>query len=144
MSLASVQRPKLVVSLSTSALNLLDELIPPRYLDHKVDLAPSEEIPNEFKSCFSCGVTWYDDHVSLDCSECGGYALERPCPECDGNCGAMWERDLHKSHAYQRSYWIGKCRNRSPKKNPTEAEQKNTDASEGLSMSMDKLSVKNS
>lgn len=45
-------------------------------------------------SCFSCGVSWSDDHVSLDCSECGGYALERSCPICDGTCGAVWKRDL--------------------------------------------------
>lgn len=43
---------------------------------------------------FSCGVCWYDDHVNLDCSECGGYAMCRPCPKCNGKCGAMWKRDV--------------------------------------------------
>lgn len=27
------------------------------------------------------------------CVECGGYALERPCPVCGGRCGAVWKRD---------------------------------------------------
>lgn len=45
-------------------------------------------------SCFTCGVTWTDDHVSLDCSECGGYSMERPCPLCEGSCGTIWKRDF--------------------------------------------------
>lgn len=45
-------------------------------------------------SCFTCGVSWAEHHVSLDCSECGGYAMERPCPTCEGTCGAVWKRDL--------------------------------------------------
>ncbi|CAD6998435.1 unnamed protein product [Ceratitis capitata] len=39
-----------------------------------------EELRQHMGSCFTCGVSWTDDHVSLDCSECGGYSLERPCP----------------------------------------------------------------
>jgi hypothetical protein len=41
-----------------------------------------------------CGVSWHEDHVSLDCRECGGYSLERPCPLCDGRCNSVWKRDL--------------------------------------------------
>ena len=41
-----------------------------------------------------CGVSWSDDHVSLDCSECGGYSLSRPCPMCDGKCKSQWQRDV--------------------------------------------------
>lgn len=41
-----------------------------------------------------CGVSWHEDHVSLDCRECGGYSLERPCPLCDGRCSNVWKRDL--------------------------------------------------
>lgn len=55
-----------------------------------------EELRLQMTSCFTCGVSWTEDHVSLDCSECGGYALERPCPGCDGTCGAVWKRDLNK------------------------------------------------
>lgn len=53
-----------------------------------------EEAELSLGSCFSCGVSWLDDHVSLDCSECGGYSRERPCPLCDGNCGVIWKRDF--------------------------------------------------
>lgn len=45
---------------------------------------------------FSCGVNWEQDHVSLDCLECGGYSLERPCPICIGHCRNVWKRDLEK------------------------------------------------
>lgn len=47
-------------------------------------------------SCFlrRCGVSWSEEHVSLDCSECGGYSLQRPCPLCDGRCHTAWKRDL--------------------------------------------------
>lgn len=64
-------------------------------------------------SCFSCGVTWTDDHVSLDCGECGGYSLERPCPLCDGKCGVQWKRDftmvsfsaIHIENRFQLKYF---------------------------------------
>jgi hypothetical protein len=42
----------------------------------------------------SCGVSWHQNHVTLDCRECGGYAMERPCPECDGKCDSQWRRNL--------------------------------------------------
>lgn len=53
-----------------------------------------EELRAQLGSCFTCGVSWTDDHVSLDCSECGGYSMERPCPLCDGKCGVQWKRDF--------------------------------------------------
>lgn len=53
-----------------------------------------EELRQHMGSCFTCGVSWTDDHVSLDCSECGGYSVERPCPLCDGQCGVQWKRDF--------------------------------------------------
>lgn len=53
-----------------------------------------EDLRVQMGSCFTCGVSWTDDHVSLDCSECGGYSLERPCPLCEGSCGTTWKRDF--------------------------------------------------
>lgn len=41
-----------------------------------------------------CGVSWVEEHVSLDCPECGGYSMRRPCVDCDGNCEATWTRDF--------------------------------------------------
>ncbi|KAF5290827.1 hypothetical protein FQA39_LY14589 [Lamprigera yunnana] len=68
-----------------------------------------EELRLQMSSCFTCGVSWAEDHVSLDCSECGGYALERPCLVCDGSCGSMWKRDLTKSHSSNKAQWEGEC-----------------------------------
>lgn len=68
-----------------------------------------EELRLQLSSCFTCGVSWVEHHVSLDCSECGGYALERPCPRCDGHCGATWKRDLTMSHACGKARWQGEC-----------------------------------
>ena len=53
-----------------------------------------EELRAQMGSCFTCGVTWAEDQVSLDCAECGGYSLERPCMLCDGVCGQLWKRDF--------------------------------------------------
>uniref|UniRef100_T1GVL4 Protein pinocchio n=1 Tax=Megaselia scalaris TaxID=36166 RepID=T1GVL4_MEGSC len=68
-----------------------------------------EELRAQMVSCFTCGVTWTDDHVSLDCAECGGYSLERPCPLCDGKCGVLWKRDFTMSHACSKAKWHGVC-----------------------------------
>ncbi|GLG92452.1 Uncharacterized protein GBIM_00150 [Gryllus bimaculatus] len=68
-----------------------------------------EELRLQLNSCFTCGVSWYEDHVSLDCRECGGYSLERPCPLCDGQCSAVWKRDLTMSHASGKARWEGSC-----------------------------------
>lgn len=68
-----------------------------------------EDLRAQMGSCFTCGVSWSDDHVSLDCSECGGYSLERPCPLCDGKCGQYWKRDFTMSHASNKARWVGVC-----------------------------------
>ena len=43
----------------------------------------------------SCGSGWYDGEVGEDCEECGGQAMTRPCPLCQGQCGAVWSRSVH-------------------------------------------------
>ncbi|XP_045478124.1 protein pinocchio isoform X2 [Harmonia axyridis] len=72
-------------------------------------LVTIEQLRLEMTTCFTCGVSWNDSHVSLDCSECGGYALDRPCLECEGKCGAMWKRDLSLSHSSGKARWQGEC-----------------------------------
>lgn len=59
-----------------------------------------EELRDQLHCCFTCGVSWADSHVSLDCSECGGYAMERPCIKCEGECGQRWRRDLSMVGTY--------------------------------------------
>lgn len=77
-----------------------------------------ENLRLHLNSCFSCGVSWQDQHVSLDCSECGGYSLSRPCPLCEGQCGRQWKRDLAASHSLAKANWNGVC-SLNRKQNPT-------------------------
>lgn len=53
-----------------------------------------ESIKINYNTCFTCGVNWSEEHISLDCAECGGYAMQRPCQLCNGSCGQVWSRDL--------------------------------------------------
>ncbi|XP_003690902.2 protein pinocchio isoform X1 [Apis florea] len=78
----------------------------PQYQDTILTI---EELRAQLNSCFTCGVSWSEEHVSLDCSECGGYSLQRPCPLCDGRCRTSWKRDLTMSHASGKARWIGEC-----------------------------------
>ena len=43
---------------------------------------------------FRCGVLWSEGQFTLDCRECGGFAADRPCVDCDGQCGQVWQRDV--------------------------------------------------
>ena len=99
-----------------------------------------EELRLQMSSCFSCGVSWVEDHVSLDCSECGGYALVRPCPKCDGSCGAMWKRDLTKSHSSNRAHWEGEC-NRGAKQQPPKSFVSSSTTTQDLCSKVEKLST---
>ncbi|GFW78675.1 protein pinocchio [Trichonephila clavipes] len=73
------------------------------------DMLTLEGLRRTYNSCSNCGVSWYDDHVSLDCSECGGYAMCRPCPTCNGQCGNTWRRDVKASHVNKHAQWHGTC-----------------------------------
>uniref|UniRef100_A0A1B6LTC9 Protein pinocchio n=1 Tax=Graphocephala atropunctata TaxID=36148 RepID=A0A1B6LTC9_9HEMI len=99
MSLASVQPP--------SSCYQHDNIDDYYCAEHTV--LSIEELRLQLYSCFTCGVSWLEDHVCLDCSECGGYSLQRPCPLCDGCCGSSWKRDLSMSHACGKARWSGKC-----------------------------------
>lgn len=127
MSVASVQAPhlaELCSSLSRTSLSLsssLSDLVgSPSLASSAMTAAAALEVSSEavltiedlraqLGSCFTCGVSWTHDQVSLDCSECGGYSLERPCMLCDGMCGQPWKRDFTMSHACGKSRWQGVC-----------------------------------
>ncbi|XP_050039347.1 protein pinocchio-like [Dermacentor andersoni] len=70
-----------------------------------------EGLKSDYNCCFTCGVSWSEDQACLDCSECGGYALQRPCPHCNGSCNGMWSRDLDATHKTRRAQWLGECKN---------------------------------
>ncbi|XP_037903180.1 protein pinocchio isoform X2 [Hermetia illucens] len=114
MSLASVQGPHLSdlytpLGSSISVSSSLSDLVGSPLEVSMDNVLTIEELRAQLGSCFTCGVSWTDDHVSLDCSECGGYSMERPCPLCDGKCGVQWKRDFTMSHACGKARWQGVC-----------------------------------
>ncbi|KAL3227636.1 hypothetical protein MRX96_024058 [Rhipicephalus microplus] len=44
------------------------------------DAITLEGLKSHYNCCYTCGVSWSEEQTCLDCSECGGYALHRPCP----------------------------------------------------------------
>ncbi|XP_024084805.1 protein pinocchio isoform X1 [Cimex lectularius] len=108
MSVASVHPVSGLTNRSQSytSVSSLDDVTSYCPSEHVLSI---EELRLQLNSCFTCGVSWTEDHVSLDCSECGGYSLERPCPLCDGHCSAVWKRDLTMSHACGKARWEGCC-----------------------------------
>lgn len=117
MTLASVQAPNFsemrspLTRSSLSVSSSLSDLVGSPYDTSADNVLSIEELRSQMGSCFTCGVSWVDEHVSLDCSECGGYSIERPCPLCDGMCGISWKRDFTLSHAASKAKWQGVCPN---------------------------------
>jgi len=114
MSLASIHGPQFadMYPMGHSSLSVsssLSDLVGSPLEISMDNVLTIEELRAQMGSCFSCGVSWTDDHVSLDCSECGGYSIERPCPLCDGKCGVQWKRDFTMSHACSKARWLGVC-----------------------------------
>ena len=88
---------------TTSSTELIDkELI--------YEILTVEGLRSLYRSCFKCGVKWQEDHVTLDCAECGGYSMSRPCPECDGKCGSQWQRNIRATHENHAAVWTGVCK----------------------------------
>ncbi|RXG59777.1 Protein pinocchio [Armadillidium vulgare] len=87
--------------------SMIDRLDP--YYEAMHESMTLEDLKSQFNSCNSCGVSWGDNHVSLDCLECGGYSLTRPCPLCDGECKSEWTRDVSMSHSVGKAHWDGEC-----------------------------------
>jgi len=58
------------------------------------------------KRCHRCHANWSSGAFTANCAECGGGALEKPCPMCSGACGNTWTRALEDSHEYGRGVWI--------------------------------------
>ncbi|WP_158279702.1 hypothetical protein [Coraliomargarita sinensis] len=59
--------------------------------------------------CQSCGSNWSDLKYKNECPECGGGALQVPCPDCSGTCGSMWDRAVLDSNDSGKAHWIGQC-----------------------------------
>ncbi len=56
---------------------------------------------------------WGAGEVGPECECCGGFALERPCPICAGQCGAVWQWAVQDSWDQGQAIWVGACK--SPK-----------------------------
>jgi len=108
-------------SQSVQSISSIESTISAEDLIH--DMITIEGLRTLYHSCFTCGVSWHQDHISLDCVECGGYALERPCPECDGKCDTIWRRNLSLTHESHRASWDGEC------KSPTSSSPTSTSSS---------------
>ncbi len=68
---------------------------------------------NMVVDCPLCGADWGAGEVGPECECCGGFALERPCPICAGQRGAVWKRAVQDSWDQGQAIWVGACK--SPK-----------------------------
>ena len=59
--------------------------------------------------CELCNANWSAGDFSPDCKCCGGGALERACPICDGECGQVWRRARIDSQDSKEAHWYGSC-----------------------------------
>lgn len=70
------------------------------------------EYPEGTLLCPRCGSDWGDGEANSECPLCDGWALARPCPECDGACGEIWTRAVLDSLDEGVPVWIGTCAHR--------------------------------
>lgn len=59
--------------------------------------------------CYLCDSNWSKGEFTEHCDLCGGGALEKPCPVCEGKCGAKWKRMVLDSLDSGESHWIMNC-----------------------------------
>lgn len=59
--------------------------------------------------CSSCTALWSKGQFTENCLECGGFALTRSCPQCNGKCSASWHRQVAMSNAYKEPFYSGGC-----------------------------------
>lgn len=105
--ISSASAPDSFFSMEPSRQELEREHPPTTGTAHHLTI---EDLRVALNSCWLCGCNWQQDHVSLDCPECGGYALTRPCANCDGQCQQVWRRNINGSHDYHKALWVGECR----------------------------------
>ncbi len=67
------------------------------------------DITENIYLCNRCGANWTVGEYSDDCMECGGGAMERKCPLCDGRCGSVYKRAVVDSWDSGEAHWIGGC-----------------------------------
>ncbi|MEQ8349271.1 MAG: hypothetical protein RIB84_06555 [Sneathiellaceae bacterium] len=70
--------------------------------------------PPAGQSCPGRGALWSAGEAGAGCPICGGHAMQRPCPDCGGTCGAVWQRAVLDSIDSGEAIWIGRCAARRP------------------------------
>ncbi len=70
--------------------------------------------------CSSCSAYWSVGLFTENCLECGGAALVKDCPHCNGKCGAIWHREVAMSNSYKEAFYSGGCKWKLHEKKPTE------------------------
>jgi hypothetical protein len=78
-----------------------------------MDEPPVPEMParaDETVSCTDCGVNWLSGVHTDGCKQCGGGAMELPCPFCLGRCGSAWKRMVMDSQDSREAHWLGGCK----------------------------------
>ncbi|XP_072041790.1 uncharacterized protein [Amphiura filiformis] len=82
--------------------------------NNQVTMQPSSTATSQqYKSsetCSTCHICWRLQTYTQGCEECGGFALTRPCPICNGKCLAIWNREVDMSNEMKTAFWDGTCR----------------------------------
>jgi len=79
------------------------------HLAHEADVPATVQSreENTMIRCSTCGADWETGEFNPNCLECGGGALDIPCPRCGGRCGARWTRSILDSQDDRRAHWLG-------------------------------------
>lgn len=102
---------------STVPCNYAEQISPKEY-KHQAEqftrtaveqLMASDDFKRRVNKCQLCWNCWHDEQCAQGCEECGGFAMSRPCPVCEGRCGSIWIREVDLSHSTHQAHWDGKC-----------------------------------
>ncbi|MBS9715983.1 hypothetical protein ACFFUT_01500 [Pseudohalocynthiibacter aestuariivivens] len=78
------------------------------------DIADAIESGSNPIYCPVCKSDWSLDEFDPGCFCCGGGALVRDCPVCDGRCGAEFRRAILDSQDSGEAHWNGSCLSKDP------------------------------
>lgn len=106
------------------------------------EMMKSEPYQKKLSTCHLCKQCWYDSKFTSQCDECGGYALQRPCPACGGQCGQVWTRDIAKTHSLHKAYWEGQCTLPQPVQDAIMQESKSDHHERTISVGLQGLSTR--
>lgn len=64
------------------------------------------------RQCSTCSANWSlgEHDIEKNCLECGSFAREKECSECEHSCGKKVIRDVRTSNNNKRAEWFGGCK----------------------------------